>query len=125
MLLYPLTNFEIQKYHQNELKFNGAYSSKYSPKIQNGVYVINIDKFKLIWTYWIAFYLNDNSESTSYDGIYFGSFRIEHIQKKKKKEKIKKNSQENKNIIKKIFIEYKHTSQQCEDTLVLDLLILY
>ena len=26
MLPHPLTNFEIQKYHENELKFNGVYS---------------------------------------------------------------------------------------------------
>ena len=25
MLPYPLTNFEMQKYYQNELKFNGVY----------------------------------------------------------------------------------------------------
>ena len=26
MLLHPLTNFEIQKYYQNEPKINGVYS---------------------------------------------------------------------------------------------------
>ena len=26
MLPYPLTNFEIQKYHQNESRMNGVYS---------------------------------------------------------------------------------------------------
>ena len=26
MLLHPLTNFEIQKYYQNEPRFNGVYS---------------------------------------------------------------------------------------------------
>ena len=26
MLLHPLTNFEIQRYYQNELTFNGAFS---------------------------------------------------------------------------------------------------
>ena len=26
MLLHPLTNFEIQKYYQNEPKLNGVYS---------------------------------------------------------------------------------------------------
>ena len=26
MLSYPVTNFEIQKYYQNESKFNGIYS---------------------------------------------------------------------------------------------------
>ena len=27
---HPLTNFEIQMYHQNETRFNGAYSRKQS-----------------------------------------------------------------------------------------------
>ena len=26
MLPYPVTNFEVQKYYQNESKFNGIYS---------------------------------------------------------------------------------------------------
>ena len=26
MLPHPLTNFEIQKYYQNEIRFNGVYS---------------------------------------------------------------------------------------------------
>ena len=26
MVPHPLTNFEIQKYYENELKFNGVYS---------------------------------------------------------------------------------------------------
>ena len=30
---HPLTNFEIQKYDQNEPKFNGVYSSNNLPKI--------------------------------------------------------------------------------------------
>ena len=29
---YPLTNFEIQKYYQNEPQFNGVYSRKNLPK---------------------------------------------------------------------------------------------
>ena len=32
MLLHPLTNFEIQKYCQNELKFNGTLSGINLPK---------------------------------------------------------------------------------------------
>ena len=37
----PLTNFEIQKYYQNELKFNGVYSRDNLPnKIKDGAYVI-------------------------------------------------------------------------------------
>ena len=45
MPLYPLTNFEIQKYYQNKLKFNDVYSRNNLPKIKNGAYVINLDKF--------------------------------------------------------------------------------
>ena len=32
MLPYPLTNFEIQKYYQNEPTFNGVYSRNNLPK---------------------------------------------------------------------------------------------
>ena len=32
MLLYTLTNLEIQKYYQNEPKFNGVYSRNNLPK---------------------------------------------------------------------------------------------
>ena len=35
MLLHPLTNFEIQKYFENEPKFNGAYSKNNSSKIKD------------------------------------------------------------------------------------------
>ena len=40
---YPLTNFEIQKYYQNEPKFNGVYSRNNLPKIKDGAFVINLD----------------------------------------------------------------------------------
>ena len=30
---YSLTNFEIQKYYQNEPKFNGVCSGNYLPKV--------------------------------------------------------------------------------------------
>ena len=33
---HPLTNFEIQKYYQNEPKFNGVYSRNNLPKIKDG-----------------------------------------------------------------------------------------
>ena len=33
---HPLTNFEIQKYYQNEPKFNGIYSKNNLPKIKDG-----------------------------------------------------------------------------------------
>ena len=30
--LHPLTNFEVQKYHKNEPKFNGLFSRNNLPK---------------------------------------------------------------------------------------------
>ena len=44
MSSYPLTNFEIQKYYQNESRFNGVYFRDNLPnKIKDGAYVINLD----------------------------------------------------------------------------------
>ena len=36
MLPHPLTNFELQTLYQNELKFNGVYSTNNLPKIRRG-----------------------------------------------------------------------------------------
>ena len=33
---HPLTNFEIQKYYQNELRFNDVYSRDNLSRIKNG-----------------------------------------------------------------------------------------
>ena len=46
MLPHPLTNFEIQKYFQNEPKFNGVYSrDNLLDKIKDGPYIINLDEY--------------------------------------------------------------------------------
>ena len=63
MPLHPLTSFEIQNYYQNEPKFIGVYSRNSLPKMKEGSYVINIDKFKSIGTHWIALYANGNNGS--------------------------------------------------------------
>ena len=63
MPLHPLTSFEIQNYYQNEPKFIGVYSRNNLPKMKEGSYVINIDKFKSIGTHWIALYANGNNGS--------------------------------------------------------------
>ena len=42
---HPLTNFEIQKYHQNEPRFSGVYSGDNLPIIKDGAYVINLDEY--------------------------------------------------------------------------------
>ena len=39
---HSLTNFEIQKYYQNEPKLNGVYSRNNLPKIKDGMLVINL-----------------------------------------------------------------------------------
>ena len=75
MLPHPSTNFEIQKYYQNETKFN-AYSRDNLPnKIKDGAYIINLDEYSDIGTHWIALYVNNN------DITYFNSFGVEHIPK--------------------------------------------
>ena len=51
MTPHPLTNFKIQKYYENESKFNGAYSRINLFKINDGAYVINLDEYELIGIY--------------------------------------------------------------------------
>ena len=52
-----MTNFEIQKYYQNEPRFNGVYSrDNLADKIKNETDVINLDEYSDIGTHWIAFY---------------------------------------------------------------------
>ena len=72
---HPLTNFEIQKYYQNEPRFNGVYSRDNLPKIKDGAYVINLDEYSDIGTHWVALHVNNN------DVTYFDSFGVEHIPK--------------------------------------------
>ena len=69
----PLANFEIQKYYQNELRFNGVYLRDNLPSIRDGAYVINLDEYSDIGTHWIALYVQNN------DVTYFDSFGVEHI----------------------------------------------
>ena len=54
MSLHPVTNFEIQRYYQNQTRFNGVYSRDDLPKINNGAYVINLDEYSDIATHWSA-----------------------------------------------------------------------
>ena len=41
---HALNNFEIQKYYQNEPKYNDIYSRSNLPKKKDREYVINLDK---------------------------------------------------------------------------------
>ena len=51
---HPLTNFEIQKYYQNEPRFNSDYSRENLQKIKNRAYMINLDEYSDIKTHWVA-----------------------------------------------------------------------
>ena len=71
---HPLTNFEIQKYYQNEPRFNGVFSRNNLPKkIKDGAYVINLDEYADVGTHWIALICNRN------EIVYFESFGVEHV----------------------------------------------
>ena len=49
---HPLTNFKIQKYYQNEPRFNSVYSINNLPKkIKDGTYVINLDEYADVGTH--------------------------------------------------------------------------
>ena len=61
MLSHPLANFEIEKYCQSESKFNGVYSRNNLLKMKYGAYVINLNEYKSIGSYWIALYVNDDN----------------------------------------------------------------
>ena len=65
----------MQKYYQNEHRFNAVYSRDNLPKIKYGAYVINLDEYSDIGTHWAALYVNNN------DVTYFDSFGVEHIPK--------------------------------------------
>ena len=70
---HPLTNFEIQKYYQNEPRFNGVYSRDNLQKIKDGAYIINLDEWSDIATHWVALYVQNNNVT------YFDTFGVEHI----------------------------------------------
>ena len=70
---HPLTNFEIQKYYQNEPRFNGLYSRDNLPRIRDGAYIINLDDYSDIGTHWIALHVQNT------DVTYFDSFGVEYI----------------------------------------------
>ena len=75
MLPHALTNFEIQKYYQNELKRNDVYSINNLPKIKDNTYVINLDEYESIGSHWITSYMNHDNVTC------LDSFRVKYIPK--------------------------------------------
>ena len=70
---HPLTNFEIQKYYQNESRFKGVFSRDNLPKkIKDAAYVINLDEYGDVGTHWISLFCNGS------EIVYFNSFGVEH-----------------------------------------------
>ena len=71
---HPLTNFELQRYNQNEPRFNGVFSRNNQPKkIKDGAYIINFHEYADVGTHWIALFCNRNKI------VYFDSFGVEHV----------------------------------------------
>ena len=61
MLSHPLTNFEMQEYYKNELRFNEVFSRDNLPKkIKDGAYVMNLDEYADTGTHWITLFCNRN-----------------------------------------------------------------
>ena len=71
---HSLTNFELQKYSQNEPKFKGVFSRNNLPKkIKDGTYIINLHEYADVGTHWVALFYNRN------EIVYFDSFGVEHV----------------------------------------------
>ena len=80
MLPHPSTNFAIQRYYQNEPRFNDVFPRNNLPKtIQDGANVINLDEYADVGTHWIALFCNRN------EIVYFDSFGVEHVSEEIKK----------------------------------------
>ena len=76
---HPLANFEMQKYYQNQRKFNGVYLRNSLSKINDGAYIINLDEYESIGIHWTALYVIAKNVT------YIDSFAVEHIPKEIRK----------------------------------------
>ena len=75
-LPHPCTNFEIQRYYQNEPRFNRVHSRDNEPKkIKEGGYIISLNEYVDIGAHWITLYV------AIIEITYFVSFGVEHVPK--------------------------------------------
>ena len=87
---HPLTNFEIQRYYENEPRFNGVFSrNNLHKKMKGGADVINLDEYADVGTHWIALSCNRN------EIVYFNSFCVEHVPEEIKESLGDKNTKAN------------------------------
>ena len=104
MLPHRLTNFELEKYHQNESRFNGVYSRNNLPqKLKYRAYVTNLDEYADVGTHSIALFCNTS------ENVYLGSFGVEHVPG----EMFLKRFLRNKNVIANIFRVQANNSVMC------------
>ena len=93
---------EIQKYYQNEPRFNGVFSRNNLPKAKKDrSFVINLYEYANVDTRWIALFCNRN------EIVYFDSFGVEHVPEKIKEFVRNKNTKAN------IFREQANNSVMC------------
>ena len=106
---HPLTNFEIQKYYENEPRFNDVFSRDNLQKIKDGAYIKNLDEYSDIGAHWVALYVHNNNVT------YFDSFGVEHIPKEIKAfiNRTSSSAWHNKNITTNIFRIQAYDSIMC------------
>ena len=108
---HPLTNFEIQKYYQNEPILIGVYSRHNLPdKIKNGAYVTNLDEHSNIETYWSCM---------NWTKMWLTLIVLEVNTFQRKSETLSRIK-----TYKQLLLEYMHIIQQCVHIFVLYLLVL-
>ena len=70
----------MQKYYQNDLRFN-RISSRYGlPRIKDEAYIINLDEYSDIGTHWVSLYVGEASPKDVgevNDVTYFDYFGVE------------------------------------------------
>ena len=71
---HPLTNFEIEKYYENEPQFQGVFSRNSLPtKSKDGGYIVNLDDLGKPGTHWVAIFIQKKN------AVYFDSFGVERL----------------------------------------------
>ena len=90
------------KHYKNEPWLNGVFSKDNLPnKTKDGAYVINLDEYSDVGTYWISLYALNNIVTN------FDNFGVEHLPKETKK------NYDNKNIKTNIFKILAYDSVMC------------